>query len=99
MGIGERFRQKTESQNTLSKIETSNLNAIIQDKDTAQMIQNLKDKTLNKIYKTPHWQDYTDNAKINMVSKYFDAKIKGKTVKLNNNDKNNFINGVLAAVS
>lgn len=55
--------------------------------------EELKQLTINKISKTPYWEDYSEKNKIIMLGKYFDAKTKGENH--NTNIKNEFIKSIL----
>lgn len=94
MGLAERFKEKFKKH----KMKQSSDSGTISDKkDEISLFEQLKSDTLNKIYQTPYWQEYSANSKIMMIEKYLNAKIKRKSVQISSNDKKEFIDGVLAA--
>ena len=106
MGLADRFRQELEKHNITedpkSKFEkrvgvSNSINRSSQ--EISQIIQNLRTKTLDKINKTPCWHDYTNVAKKNMIARYLENKIKAKSLTLSNEDKDNFVNGVMSVAS
>jgi len=94
MGLADRFKEQFNNrtnllQQTNSELADENKNGIL--------IDQLKSNALNKILKTPYWQEYPVCSKINMIEKYLNAKIKQKSVQISTSDKKEFIDGVLAA--
>lgn len=59
--------------------------------------EDLETDIIEKIRKTPYWNEYSTERKTNMVSKFFDNKIQKKysDIQYNEKDKNNFIQNVL----
>mgnify|MGYP006940572336 CR=1 FL=1 len=60
--------------------------------------EDLEDEIINKIRKTPYWEDFSTNQKEKMISSYFDARIqKNKYSKIvySENDKIQFVENVL----
>ena len=60
--------------------------------------EDLETDIIEKIRKTPYWNEYSTERKTNMVSKFFDNKIQKKysDIQYNEKDKNNFIQNILA---
>ena len=60
--------------------------------------EDLEDEIINKIRKTPYWEDFSTNQKEKMISSYFDARIQknkySKIVYLEN-DKIQFVENIL----
>ena len=102
MGLAERFGSGVKL-NKIVKDKISLSPKIIEIKpkvieiDTYKKFEDLETDTINKIRKTPHWQDYPLKNQENMISKYFDSKIKGKYSDINytNTEKLGFIKNIL----
>lgn len=60
--------------------------------------EDLETDIIEKIRKTPYWNEFSTERKTNMVSKFFDNKIQKKysDIQYNEKDKNNFIQNILA---
>lgn len=60
--------------------------------------EDLETDIIEKIRKTPYWNEYSTERKTNMVSNFFDNKIQKKysDIQYNEKDKNNFIQNILA---
>lgn len=61
--------------------------------------EDLEDEIINKIRKTPYWEDFSSIQKEKMISGYFDARIqnnKYSNIEYSKNDKNKFIEDILA---
>lgn len=71
------------------------------EKSTAQL-EDLETEIIDKIRKTPYWEDYSSIQMENMIGKYFDNKIKTSGysgINYSLNDKRNFIKNILALTS
>lgn len=65
----------------------------------ANKFEDLEDEIINKIRKTPYWEDFSSSQKEKMIGSYFDARIqnnKYSNIEYSNNDKNKFIEDILA---
>ena len=95
MGLAERFTGKIENK-TVTEFK-SNVIEI----DTYKKFEDLEADTINKIRTTPHWQDYPLKSQENMISKYFDNKIKSRYSDINytNNEKSGFIKNIMTLVN
>lgn len=64
-----------------------------------ELLENLETEIIEKIRKTPYWEEYTKEQQTNMIEKYFNAKTKSSkynSVEYSTRDKQVFINTVLA---
>ncbi|MBD5402605.1 hypothetical protein HDR58_07390 [bacterium] len=71
----------------------------IEQKYTLATFEDLETEIINKIRKTPYWEEFSTIRQENMISKFFDNHInKNKTsnTDYSNNDKKEFIKNVLA---
>ena len=103
--ISKPSEDKIEQKNTTiqSPVEISNI-LKEQDNTTAPDIKksNLEDletEIIDKIRKTPYWEEYSVEAQTNMIEKYFNARIKStkySTAEYSHRDKQLFIRTVLA---
>ena len=65
----------------------------------SKKFEDLETEIINKIRKTPYWNEYSKNEQSNMVGAYFNKKIqslKYNHIKLLPNDKENFIKNIVA---
>ena len=77
--------------NILSEPETKS--------EKRELLENLETEIIEKIRKTPYWEEYTKEQQTNMIEKYFNAKTKSSkynSVEYSTRDKQVFINTVLA---
>lgn len=61
--------------------------------------EDLEDEIINKIRKTPYWEDFSTTQKEKMISAYFDARIqnnKYSKIGYSENDKIKFVENILA---
>ncbi len=61
-------------------------------------LENLETEIIDKIRKTPYWEEYTKEQQINMIEKYFNVKTKSakyNSVEYSTRDKQVFITTVL----
>ncbi len=64
-----------------------------------ELLENLETEIIEKIRKTPYWEEYTKEQQTNMIEKYFNVKTKSSkynSVEYSTRDKQVFINTVLA---
>jgi len=67
-------------------------------KHTCAKFEELETEIINKIRKTPYWEDFTRKQQENMISKYFDAKIqreKYRKTEYSLKDKFDFIQNIM----
>ena len=99
MGLAERFgfkmKFKTDVEQQTSKVIKIKPKVI--EFETYKKFEDLETDTINKIRKTPHWQDYPLKNQENMISKYFDSKIKSRYSDINYtlSEKMGFIKNIL----
>ncbi len=77
--------------NILSEPETKS--------EKRELLENLETEIIEKIRKTPYWEEYTKEQQTNMIEKYFNVKTKSSkynSVEYSTRDKQVFINTVLA---
>ena len=114
MGLADRFKQKLEQngenmfktispkrevktslqQETVVKLVTSPFGQ----NDCSKKFEDLETDIINKIRKTPYWNDYSSTSQENMIAKYFESKISGpkySQIEYSQTDKQNFINNIL----
>lgn len=75
------------------EIEIQNIKENLKNK-----FENLETELINKIRKTPYWEEFSFQSQTNMIENYFNVKIKSSkynTLEYTNEDKQNFINTVL----
>ncbi len=80
--------------NTMSK-PISELSSDIE----SNKFEDLEDEIINKIRKTPYWEDFSTTQKEKMISAYFDARIqnnKYSKIGHSENDKIKFVENILA---
>ncbi len=51
---------------------------------------------IDKIRKTPYWEDFTPERQVNMISSYFDKKIVNSKITYSDNERLDFIQNILA---
>lgn len=98
MGLSERFGKfKKENFNLQQSQNVIEIKPKVIEIDTYKKFEDLETDTINKIRRTPHWQDYPLKNQENMISKYFDSKIKTRYSDINytNNEKSGFIKNIL----
>ncbi len=98
MGLSERFgKLKKENFNMQQSQNVIEIKPKVIEIDTYKKFEDLETDTINKIRRTPHWQDYPLKNQENMISKYFDSKIKTRYSDINytNNEKSGFIKNIL----
>lgn len=70
--------------------------------NSTSQLEDLETEIIDKIRKTPYWEDYSSIQMENMIGKYFDNKIKTSGysgINYSLNDKRNFIKNILALTS
>ena len=102
MGLAQRFKQQIEKENIfqkgLKKFVSRPDSKLDFSCDESKKFENLESAIIDKIRKTPYWNDYTSESKEKMISKYFDTKVKRSNyseINYNLGDKNNFIKNIL----
>ncbi|MBR1424225.1 hypothetical protein IJ579_01525 [bacterium] len=92
MGLSERFSGKLNTEKLQTQQPTKN---IIEDE--YKKFEDLETDAINKIRKTPHWQEYPLKTQENMIAKYFDNKIKNRYINISytNSEKIGFIKNIL----
>lgn len=59
-------------------------------------LEDLENELINKIRKTPYWDDFSNERKTGMITNYFDNKLKkNKCFKFSQSKKDNFVQTVL----
>lgn len=59
-------------------------------------LDDLENELINKIRKTPYWDDFSNERKTDMIANYFDNKLKkNKYFKFSKSKKDNFVQTVL----
>ena len=59
-------------------------------------LEDLENELINKIRKTPYWDDFSNERKTDMIANYFDNKLKkNKYFKFSQSKKDNFVQTVL----
>jgi len=87
--------QKTVEEITVQEVE--NKPSQITD-SPADKFENLETELINKIRKTPYWEEFSLQSQTNMIENYFNVKIKSSKynmINYTNDEKQNFIQTVL----
>lgn len=59
------------------------------------IFEDLETEIIDKIRKTPYWEDFSTERQTNMISAYFDKKISKFNYKYTSNDKKEFVKNIL----
>lgn len=88
---------ETSNQESLINNESSSTEIVCQYSQSAKF-EELETEIINKIRRTPYWEDFSRKRQECMISKYFEAKIRTKKYSENSflqEDKNEFIQNIL----
>ncbi len=109
MGLADRFRLKLEQNDlfTTEEKETRTqennvyefVSNTVSENSNDKKFEDLETDVIRKIRNTPCWAEFNSGAQKNMISNYFEAKVKRKDISYTSIDKANFIKNILDLVS